>query len=426
MLITLGKCNRFYLYILGSAISKFFSLILLGINSNTNENGFGLFGFCPTFNKYNFTQSIFIYFGYIIFGIIFFFFLKLKSLDKKAINIRTITSSTVESFIYNDPNRNKHKKLFTHYTLISLAFVFYIEIKKVLYIEGFQFFNFWTVEIIFLLFLLKKYFIIDFYYHHKVSIIFIISACSALLLTASILPNSLLNKNYSENAYQNINDKLGSYFYCILIIILFVGLSFIYSYSRTYSKVLMQINFVSPFQIIFIFGIAGLPISIITSIVSSYLGYDDNLFNYFSSMNKMMTEKETYKFWVEIFCVYPLYSFTSFMELTCEMLTIYYLNPFYVLMTNNLYYEITELINFLPNVSNAGLKIAHFVVTEFSEIFASLGYMVYLEILELNFCELNDKLKFKLAEKGDIEFKKLTDRKTRQIYLDENDDESEK
>ena len=80
------------------------------------------------------------------------------------------------------------------------------------------------------------------------------------------------------------------------------------------------------------------------------------------------------------------------MELTCEMLTIYYLNPFYVLMTNNLYYEITELINFLPNVSNAGLKIAHFVVTEFSEIFASLGYMVYLEILELNFCGLNDKL----------------------------------
>ena len=144
------------------------------------------------------------------------------------------------------------------------------------------------------------------------------------------------------------------------------------------------------------------------------------------SMNKMMTEKEKYKFWLEIFCVYPLYSFTSFMELTCEMLTIYYLNPFYVLMTNNLYYEITELINFLPNASNAGLKIAHFVVTEFSEIFASLGYMVYLEILELNFCGLNDKLKFKLAEKGDIEFKKLTDRKTRQIYLDENDDESEK
>ena len=123
-----------------------------------------------------------------------------------------------------------------------------------MYIEGFQFFNFWTIEIIVLLFLLKKYFIIDFYKHQKVSIIFIISACSALLLTASILPTSLLDGKDEKNAYQNINDKLGSYFYCILFIILFVGLSFIYSYSRTYSKVLMQIKFVSPFKIIFVWN----------------------------------------------------------------------------------------------------------------------------------------------------------------------------
>ena len=95
---------------------------------------------------------------------------------------------------------------------------------------------------------------IDFYKHQKVSIIFIISACSALLLTASILPTSLLDGKDEKNAYQNINDKLGSYFYCILFIILFVGLSFIYSYSRTYSKVLMQIKFVSPFKIIFVWN----------------------------------------------------------------------------------------------------------------------------------------------------------------------------
>ena len=93
-----------------------------------------------------------------------------------------------------------------------------------------------------------------FYKHQKVSIIFIISACSALLLTASILPTSLLDGKDEKNAYQNINDKLGSYFYCILFIILFVGLSFIYSYSRTYSKVLMQIKFVSPFKIIFVWN----------------------------------------------------------------------------------------------------------------------------------------------------------------------------
>ena len=235
---------------------------------------------------------------------------------------------------------NSHLINFSFSKILTIFFIeiylWYIEIKKVLYIEGFQFFNFWTIEIIFLFLLLKKYFIIDFYKHQKVSIIFIIPACSALLLTASFLPTSLLDGEDEKNAFQNINDKLGSYFYCILFIILFVGLSFIYSYSRTYSKVLMQIKFVSPFKIIFVIGIVGLPISIIVSIVSYYLGYKkDNLFEYFEIMGKNKIEKETYKFWVEIFCVYPLFSFTSFMELTCEILTIYYLNPFFVLMTNN-------------------------------------------------------------------------------------------
>ena len=86
----------------------------------------------------------------------------------------------------------------------------YYILKLVLYIEGFQFFNFLTIEIIFLFLLLKKYIIIDLYKHQKVSIIFIISACSTLLLTASFLPTFLLDGEYEKNSYQNINDKLGS------------------------------------------------------------------------------------------------------------------------------------------------------------------------------------------------------------------------
>ena len=95
------------------------------------------------------------------------------------------------------------------------------------------------------------------------------------------------------------------------------------------------------------------------------------------------------------------------MELTFEILTIYYLNPFYVLMTNNLYYSITELISFVSNVSSDGLKIAHFLIAEFSEVFAFLGYMIYLEILELNFCGLSDNVKRNIRSKGENEFNQL-------------------
>ena len=151
-----------------------------------------------------------------------------------------------------------------------MAFVFYIEIKKVLYIKGFQFFNFWTLEIIFMLHFLRKYFIIDFYKHQKVSVFFIVITVSALLLTASFLPTSLSSDN-PGNSYQNINAKLGSYFYSILFIFIFMILSYVYCFSRTASKVLMQINFVSPYMLIFLFGIVGLIISLGSGFVSYFI-----------------------------------------------------------------------------------------------------------------------------------------------------------
>ena len=402
--ITIGKCSRYYLFILGSAIFKFLSLILLGMK-NVTKNGFGLFGFCPTFNDFNFIQSIFIYFGYLVFGILFLFFKDIKKLELNELVAKstTITRTFMTNRLPKENPKISKLKLF----LLGLAFVLYIEVKKVLYIEGFQFFNFWTVEIIFMIHFMRKYFVMDFYLHNKVSIIFIISICSILLLTASLLPTSLLGK-ISGNAYENIEIKLGSKFYSILFIFIFIILSYDYSFSRIYSKILMQIKFISPYKIILAFGIVGFVISLIASVVSYFIGYRDNFNNYFSSMRNVLNGEKPYKFWVEIFCIYPLYSFTNFMELTFEILTIYYLNPFYVLMTNNLYYSITELISFLSNISSDGLKIAHFLIAEFSEVFAFLGYMIYLEILELNFCRLNENLKRIIIEKGEKEFRHLT------------------
>ena len=61
-------------------------------------------------------------------------------------------------------------------------------------------------------------------------------------------------------------------------------------------------------------------------------------------MKEVLNEKNNYKFWIEVFLVYPLYSFTSFMEITFGALTIYYLNPLYTLLTNDLYYFIIKLL----------------------------------------------------------------------------------
>ena len=271
---------------------------------------------------------------------------------------------------------------------------------------------------------MKRYFIMDFYKHHKVSIIFNISVCSILLIIASLLPSSLMGDN-SGNAYQNIEIKLGSKFYSILFIFIFLVLSCVYSFTRVYSKILMQIKFISPYKIILIIGIFGFIISIIASIVSYKINYIDNFYNFFSSMRNVLNGEKPYKFWVEIFCIYPLYSFAGFMEITFEIFTIYYLNAFYVLAANTLYFFIAELIIFMLNISSDGLKIVHFVITELTEIFAFLGFMVYLEIIELNFCGLNENIKRRIMEKGEREFRTLSEFSEFDINKEINNDEDD-
>ena len=121
MIITIGKCYRSYLYILGRALSKFLSLFLLGTK---RHNNIGLFGFCPIFHSFNFTKSIVSYFGYIIFGLIFFIFKKLKKKEQNEIEVRTGLKKG--TFIYNNPEQIHEEKLYKKYILLSLSFDFYI------------------------------------------------------------------------------------------------------------------------------------------------------------------------------------------------------------------------------------------------------------------------------------------------------------
>ena len=67
----------------------------------------------------------------------------------------------------------------------------------------------------------------------------------------------------------------------------------------------MQIKFVSPYKIIFLFGITGIIISITSSLIAYSIDYEDNLINYFSELRSELDKGKTYKFYGEIFLVYP-------------------------------------------------------------------------------------------------------------------------
>ena len=141
--------------------------------------------------------------------------------------------------------------------------------------------------------------------------------------------------------------------------------------------------------------------ALISNIILYKINSDNNISKYFSELNSI---DKDYKYYLEIFLIYPLFIFIKFMLMYFEILIIYYLNPIYALATNNLTYGSSNIVSLISNNSS---NFFNFLFSELSEIFALFGYIFYLEILELNFCGLSDNVKRNIRSKGENEFNQL-------------------
>ena len=380
-LITLGECSKFYFYILGYFACQFVSIFILGDLENI-----GLFGFYPILNSYNIMQSIYIYIGFIIFGIIHYFCFSEKKILKK--------NNNKNDLIYEDALlSNYSKKTYFQYFLVCFCFGLYLEIQNLLYSVGFQNLDFWSFETIFTFFLMKKYYPYYIYRHHKLSIIFISITCTTFILICSLLTES--SSEGELNTYQKVENKLGSYYYSIFIILLFIFVNFIFAYSINYSKVLIQFKYISVYKLIIFIGIMGLIISIIFAVIFHNIpNYD--IFEYFSGLNS------SDKIFLEIFVIYPIFIFSKYLQMYFEILIIYYLNPVYVLGAVDFTFGILKLIKFILGGFENYEK---FLFSELAEISAFLGNIVFLEIIELNFCGLSENIRRNIKLKGELDFR---------------------
>jgi hypothetical protein len=178
----------------------------------------------------------------------------------------------------------------------------------------------------------------------------------------------------------------------------------------------MQGKFVSVNIVIICIGFTGVVIGLIYAFVLYYLNFKNNIIDYFIEFNN---SKRDYKFYLEIFLVNPLFILTKYFQLYFEIQTIFYLNPIYGLLINNICFGVQKFINFaLYNFEG----VLNFIFSELSEILGIFGYIFYLEILELNFCGLSDNIKKSIALKGEDEFTR-TNTTLEKIKEKEKDDE---
>ena len=333
---------------------------------------------------------------------------------------------------------------FSQILKVGLIYCLHAELSRIMYLFDFGGLDIWTIDVIFILIFMHTNFIITFAKHQKYSMAFIIISVTILLFISSFLPNSNHDdieekKEKDKNTYQIINDITRCNFAFIIIFVIFSLLSCLISYQRVKEKVLMDYYFLSPYKLIFFIGIFGFIItSIILTLTSNFACpagkkyftdyciikhtknnseeyYYDNFLIYFKDLKN---RKKIYKSYLEVLLISPIYLIISFFEFTCEILTIYYLNPNFVMLRDNIYYGTSRLIFFLFNLHKDYkhyMTLTQFIILEMTEIISILGYAVYLEIIELRFLGLDKDLKRNIIKRGIKETPKNP------IYISYND-----
>ena len=356
------NCSKNYIYILltaGFFILKSCTINLNEISIDTQKN---IFGIQVIIYNHILMKLLLEYFGYIIFGILAIIFVKHKEIKK--------ISNHKEKILFSIKDISKDSKA-RKILLISCTF-FGIQLiaRSILFFCSTWILDMWIFNIIFISIFMKYILKYPIYKHqlYALTINFFINII--LLLVASAI------KKNGISPYDSIINMYGSFLYIILFYIIYLILSALICSSEVLQKQLMELHYVSPFIIIFVFGMICALLNfiflIITTNVScgeyltshnictiSYQNYENNE-TFFENFNIFINEmgdrfnQDKTAFFLEIFLVYPLYTFTSFMKYLYETLVIFNFNPICVLFSDNIYYGLKLFIMIIYDFSDVG------------------------------------------------------------------------
>jgi len=399
MCISFGTFNlNYFIYCILFLIGEIF--IFLFIYDNTDEN---------IANKHILIDPTCYFFGYLL----NFFPEWIRNRNSKAKN-KPITSRLKErdtqsfEYIYNKPD-NKYLPIKEVIKIFFISiFLFLTEILRIIQIitkgnnkdkdkdedEEKEEYEDRFIFIEFLLILLIPHSSEVYYKHQKLS--FLIFTLIEIIKIIAFIVYKILNENF--------NDYLAIFIEIII--------SIIYAFYYIYIKRLMKYKFISPYKSNFIIGLINFPLIIIIYLIISFtsLGdennkyYIDNIFNLFKNGVDTINAIKL----ISLPIAYGIY--TSLLNKIIYDFTLYH---YYIpLLIENFIFDISK------QIGNENKK--YFIIFIISSFFIELiMILVFLEIIELNFCGLNKDLK------KNIEFRALneTSLEIKDYYDNEDDNE---
>ena len=406
-LIGFGKCSKYYLYILYTVIIKAIKDIIFGFIDidQRNKEEFIIISPVPLFNQHTLLKNLFRYLGFILGGFIFEKLVKKRNSSK---DIENKTENLGIELIYNKIMISK--KQIYYLIIIAIIYCIYYELKKLLYLMNFYYLDFWPINIIYILVFMNLYFKIEFYNYKKCSLFFIVITNMTLLLINTFLPQP--RDPGKRNEYDIYRDTMGNAGLFVPFLLLFIFIYCIISYARVKIKVMATFQFISNYVIIIVIGICGIILTIIEIIFSETIKCNRNqMKEAFRPLCLINTTENDYyydelkKFFVDFrnlssinifinILLMLFYLIINFFEILCELLIIYHLNPIYILIRNNIYNFVLRIMVVLirAKIDIGAYMTPRFFILESAEILALLGECIYLQLIELKFCNFDVNL----------------------------------
>lgn len=434
--IKFSSFNKNYIYIL---LCCFFQLLRNTLFKNKFNNNFDAFILLDIErkNEHEIVHDFYCYLTIFLISVIIFFLNKVDNSKKKAnINLNQNSSSRTSSggitLIYNDLEEqfkynNSVLSIFAVNSLFILSKILTTLFNKF----GFKDLSIWMFELFIISFLYNKLFKKSLFKHQKLAIYFNVIIISILKLYF-LLKNFLGNKDNNNKIYITYEwiIPIGFIFYLIIMLCR--------SYSITRLKYFMDIRYISQDKLLISFGLIGTFFYAIILVISTFAKCDNHLSDinfcniknntdsnnntYLDSINiyyQKYKEKEILEFLFQIFLTF-LGVISNYLYIYFYISVIKYLSPIHVIFFNSVYYFIIYtalLICYFFNIE-INIKNNNPIIPFICNFLAIIGFMIYLEIIELDFCGFNYNL-----TKYIISRSKTETEKTNEKSLINNEDE---
>ena len=310
---------------------------------------------------------------------------KIQNKRKNKKKILLIESGgTVASHSLSDVKKITHLEKFLWLLLVAIIDFIVCLLNCIFWVNMNNYFNSWATTVIALSILSYWILKMKLYKHHYISIISID--------IMGILYNVLSNRFDS--------DIIGDNYIFYLIFSFGEILAYI---SYVLYKYLMYIKYIKSYEILFYQGLIELPLSIITLIITTSIGKIDNFWDYYDQLDST-------EIIVFIFLVIINFIYASNIYIIIDIFS-----PFHVFIL----YILSDTMTAFLHVTQVPYKIFIFAVILL--IFSMIMSLIFVEVIELNFCDISKMTKRNIHLRAKLEKSLSIENNEKDLINDEED-----